>query len=91
MLDPKAEPVVHVPRAVPVHLHTMFKDELDLLVELCVIVPVKEPIEWVNSIVSRKTTKDDGVVPKLRVCIDPRELNNVSIENTTTPKSYTVT
>ena len=29
VLDPKAEPVVPSPRAVPVHLHKMFKDELE--------------------------------------------------------------
>ena len=75
VLDPKAEPVVHAPRAVPVHLHKMFKDELDQMVELGVIVPVKEPTEWVNSIVLSKTTNDDGIVTKLRVCLDPRDLN----------------
>ena len=75
VLDPKAEPVVHAPRAVPVHLHKTFKDELDQMVELGVIVPVKEPTEWVNSIVLSKTTNDDGVVTKLRVCLDPRDLN----------------
>ena len=41
VLDPKAELVVHAPRTVPVHLHKMFKDELDQMVELGVIVSVK--------------------------------------------------
>lgn len=53
----------------------MFKDELDQMVELGVIVPVKEPTEWVNSSVLNKTTNDDGVVTKLRVCVDPFDLN----------------
>ena len=57
------------------HLERMFKDKLDQMVELGVIVPVKEPREWVNSIVLSKTTNDDGVVTKLRVCLDPRDLN----------------
>ena len=48
---------------------------LDQMVELVVIVPVKEPTEWVNIIVSSKTTNDDGVVTKLRLCLDPRDLN----------------
>ena len=74
VLDPKAEPVVHAPRAVPVHLHKTFEDELDQIVELGVIVPLKEPTEWVNSIVLTKTTNDDGVVTKLRVYLDPRDL-----------------
>ena len=59
-LDPKAQPVVHAPRAVPVHLHKMFKDELDQMIEHG--VSVKEPTEWVNSIVLRNTTNEDGVV-----------------------------
>ena len=42
VLDPKIEPVVHAPRAVPVHLHKMFKDELDQMIEPGVIVSVKE-------------------------------------------------
>ena len=45
------------------------------MVELDVIVPVKEPTEWVHSIVLSKTTNDDGVVTKLRVCLDPRDFN----------------
>lgn len=53
VLDPRAEAVVQTPRAVPVHLHKMFKVEQDRkscqMVELSVIVPVKEPTEWVNN------------------------------------------
>jgi len=45
------------------------------MVELVVIVPVKEPREWVNSIVLSKTTNDDGEFTELRVCLDPRDLN----------------
>ena len=75
VLDSKAEPVVHAHRAVPVHLQKMFKDELDQMVELGIIVPVKRPTEWVNSIMLRKTTNYDGVVTKLRVFLDPRDLN----------------
>lgn len=53
----------------------MFKDELHQMVALGVIVPVNEPTEWVNSIVLSKTTNDDGVVTRLRICLDPRDLN----------------
>ena len=60
MFDPKAEPVAHAPLAVQVHLHKMFKDELDQMIEHG--VSVKEPTEWVNSIVLRNTTNEDGVV-----------------------------
>ena len=33
VLDPKTEPVVYAPRAVPVHLQKMFKDELHQMIE----------------------------------------------------------
>ena len=42
VLDTKAELVVHAPRPVPVHLHKMFKDELDQMIEHGFIVSVKE-------------------------------------------------
>ena len=45
------------------------------MVELGVIISVKEPTELVSSIVSKKATIDNGVVTKLRVCLDPRDLN----------------
>ena len=65
LLDAKVELVVHAPRPVPVHLHKMFKDELDQMIELGIT-------DWVNSIVFTTTTNYDGVVTKLRVCLDPR-------------------
>ena len=74
-LDPDAQPVIHVPRAVPVHLQSMYKEELNNMVELGVLIPVSEPTDWVNSIVLSKTTTDRGEVTKIRVCLDPRDLN----------------
>ena len=44
-LDPGAEPVVHPPRAVPVHLREMFKAELYNMEELEVIITVDEPAD----------------------------------------------
>lgn len=66
-LDPGAEPVVHPPRAVPVHLHEMFKAELHNMEELEVIVTVNEPADWVNS----ETVNNNREITKLRVCFDP--------------------
>ena len=74
-LDPDAEPVIHAPRTVPVHLQDMYKKELDSLVELGVLTPVTEPTDWVNSIVLSETTNDKGEVTKIRICLDPRDLN----------------
>lgn len=74
-LDPQATPVIHPPRTVPVHVHEMYKKELKKMEELGVITPVNEPTEWVNSIVISQSTNDKGEITKLRVCLDPRDLN----------------
>ena len=63
VLDPKTKPVVQIPRAVPVHLHKMFKYELDQMGEFGVIVSVKRPTEWV------KTTNDDEVVRTTHILV----------------------
>jgi len=74
-LDPEAEPIVHPPRTVPVHLRELFKAELDSMQENGVIEPVDGPTDWVNSVVLNETVNDKGEVTKLRVCLDPRDLN----------------
>ena len=71
-LDPDAQPVIHAPRAVPLHLQGMYKEELNNMVEFGVLIPVSEPTDWVNSIVLSKTTNDRGKVTRIRVCLDPR-------------------
>lgn len=70
-LDPGAEPVVHPPRAVPVHLREMFKAELYNMEELEVIITVDEPADWVNSVVLSETVNNNREITKLRVCFDP--------------------
>ena len=70
-----AEPVIHAPRTVPVHLQIMFTKAVDAMVELGVLTPASEPTQWVNSIVLSETTNDKREVTKIRVCLDPRDLN----------------
>ena len=70
-LKDDAVPVVHAPRRVPITLKKKLKDTLDELVLNKVIAPVKEPTDWVSSLVVAE--KKNG---KLRVCIDPKDLNN---------------
>ena len=74
-LDPEAQPVIHAPRAVPVRLQGMYKEGLNNMVELGVLIPVSEPTDWVNSIVLSETTNHRGEITKIRVCLDPRDLN----------------
>ena len=67
---PDAKPVIDAPRRVPHALKDRLKGELDKMVEQNVIERVTEPTDWVSSLVV--VEKPNG---KLRVCLDPRNLN----------------
>ena len=58
----------------PVHLQNMFRNEVDAMVEVRMLIPVSEPTDWVNSIVFSETTNDKGDVTKIRLCLGPRDL-----------------
>ena len=68
-LDPSVPPVVHAPRKVPVVLHDRVKEELQRMENDGVTKKQEEPTDLVNSMVIVETPK------KLRICIDPRDLN----------------
>ncbi|XP_062600865.1 uncharacterized protein K02A2.6-like [Saccostrea cucullata] len=70
-VDPNVRPVVNPPRKVPVALRDKLKVELERMESAQIITKVTEPTEWVNSLVV--TTKPAS--GKLRVCLDPMELN----------------
>ena len=76
-IDSSVTPVVHPPRKIPFTQRENVKEELDRMEALGVIRKADEPTEWVSSLV---------VVPKLngkvRVCLDPRDLNKAIRENT---------
>ena len=80
-LKPDHKPARHAPRKVPVHLETAFKEEIDSLVRQGILEEVKEHTDWVNWYVI--VEKDTGnahapnhtVKKKLRICLDPRDLN----------------
>ena len=80
-LNPEYKPARHAPRKVPIHLETAFKEEIKSLVKLGILEEVKEHTDWVNSYVI--VEKDTGnhhspnhtVKKKLRICLDPRDLN----------------
>ena len=69
-IKPKAIPVVHPPRRIPVALRERCKAELERMEKLGVIEKVTEPTKWVNSMVVIE--KSQG---KLRICLDPHDLN----------------
>ena len=68
-IDPSYTPVVRPPRRVPLALKEQIKGELQRMVNAGVVVKQKEPTDWVNSMVT--VIKPE----KVRVCIDPRDLN----------------
>ncbi len=70
-VDPSAKPVVHPPRRVPVALRDRLKQELDSMEDKSIIAKVTEPTDWVSSMVVVEKPKTG----KLRVCIDPHDLN----------------
>ena len=80
-LKPEHKPARHAPRKVPIHLEDAFKEEIKSLVELGILEEVKEHTNLTNSYVI--VEKDSGnhhspnhtVKRKLRICLDPRDLN----------------
>jgi len=69
-VDTNVKPVVMPDRRIPLSVRPQLKEEIDDLVSRGIIAPVDEPTPWVSQVVVTK--KKSG---KLRVCIDPRELN----------------
>ena len=68
-IDRSYTPVIHPPRRVPLALKEQIKEELQRMEDAGVIVKQTEPTDWVNSMVT--VIKRE----KIRVCIDPRDLN----------------
>lgn len=69
-LNENAKPVVHATRKVALPLLQPLKESLDDLEKSGIIQKVQGPSDWVNALVLvRKPTG------KLRICLDPRDLN----------------
>ena len=80
-LKPDYKLARQAPRKFPVHLETAFKEEIESLVKQGILEEVKEHTDWVNSyvIVEKDTgnhhSSNHTVKKKLRICLDPRDLN----------------
>ena len=84
-LKPNAKPVRHAPRKVPIHLQDAFHKEIRNLEQLGILEETKDITEWENSfvIVEKKLPIDSSnhhspnhtTKKKLRICLDPRDLN----------------
>lgn len=73
-LKDDAQPIVHPPRSVPVHIMPLYKAELENMIANDVVEPVTQPTDWVNSIVCNVTKTSEGK-QKVRLCLDPKDLN----------------
>ena len=79
-LKPNAKPARHAPRKVPIHLQDAFHKEIRNLEQLRILEETKDVTEWVNSFVIVEKIPTDsnssqGHSKKLRICLDPRDLN----------------
>ena len=78
----------HAPRKVPIHLQDAYHKEIRNLEQLGILEETKDVTEWVNSfvIMEKKAPANSCKIPtnsnssqghskKLRICLDPRDLN----------------
>lgn len=73
--DTNVKPVQNNPRRVPIPLKEELKKKIEELEKLGIIAKVSEPTQWISSMVAVKTPN------KLRICLDPQELNKAVIRN----------
>ena len=73
-VDPKVPPKQTPLRPVPVHLKKAFKQELDKMLQAAYIKPVQEATPWINSYVIVEGKDKLGRL-KIRICLDPTNLN----------------
>ena len=73
-VDPKVPPKQTPVRPVPVHLNKAFKQELDKMLQAGYIKPVHEATPWINSFVIVEGKDKFGRL-KIRICLDPTNLN----------------
>ena len=79
-LHSDAKPIVYAPRKCPIAMRPLVREKLDEFLKRGIITPVEEPMDWVSSFAY--SWKANG---KLRVCLDPRDVNKAIKEITTRP------
>ena len=77
-LDQKVPPKQTPCRPIPIHLKDTLKQEIDKMLKAGVLKMVQEAPPWINSFVLIEGTDKQGK-PKLRICLDPTNLNKVII------------
>ena len=77
-LDPSIQPKQTPCRPVPMHLKEAFKKEIDKMLQAGVLKHITEATPWINSFVLVES-KDKSGNHKLRICLDPTNLNKAII------------
>ena len=70
-VDHSVTPVVRPPRRIPAAMQDKVRKELDRMTKIGVITPVSEPTDWVSAMTATHKKNTDDI----RLCIDPRDLN----------------
>ena len=73
-VDPSITTMQTQCRLVPVHLKESFKQEIDKMLQAGILEPVHQATPWINSFVLVEGKDKFGKL-KLRICIDPTNLN----------------
>ena len=73
--DPTVKPVQNNPRRVPIPVKAELKNKIEELENMGVIQRVTQPTEWISNMVAVRKPN------KLRVCLDPLELNKAVLRN----------
>ena len=84
-IDPKVPPKQTPCRMVSVHQKELFKKELDKMVDTGILKPVHDSQPWINSFVIVES-KDKQGNPKLKIDLDPTNLNKAVCMNHTASK-----
>ena len=73
-LDPSVTPKQTPCHPIPVHLKEVFQPEVNKMLQMGVWKPVQEATPWINSFVLVEGKDKSGNL-KLRICLDPTNLN----------------
>ena len=77
-VDPSVTPKQIPCQPVPVHLKEPFKQEIDKMLQAGILKPVHQAIPWINSFVLVEGKDKLGKL-KLRICLDPTNLNKTIV------------
>ena len=77
-LDPGVPPKQTPCHPIPVHLKEAFQQEVNKMLQVGVLKPVQEATPWINSFVLVEGKDKSGNL-KLRICLDPTNLNKAIV------------